>query len=151
VADYDPAIPPGGEGKVTLRVDLSGYEGEVRKTAVIYSNDPRRPSVTLTLKGKVRTVIEIRPDPVVRFQAGREGTQKKTLEIFSEERSFQIKKIETEGADWLSHRLEPVVPGRRYLLTLTVPPMMKTSWAEVRCSTDHPEQPNLRVRVEVLP
>lgn len=151
MASYDQAVPPGGEGRVTLTVDLEGYEGEVRKTAILYSNDPRRPTVTLTLKGRVRTAIEIRPSPLVRFQAGQKAVQERTLEIISEDRPFRILQIETDGEDWLAYNLAPLGTGKGYRLTLQISGMTRTRWGEVHCLTDHPEKPKLRIRVEVLP
>lgn len=58
VAHYDEAIPPGGEGKVTLTINLKGVEGPVWKIATIFSNDPQKPTVSLNLQGTVRPSIE---------------------------------------------------------------------------------------------
>ena len=54
MAQYDRAIPPGGEGKVTLTINLTGLQGPVWKTATLISNDPEKPTVYLNLHGKVR-------------------------------------------------------------------------------------------------
>ena len=39
MASFDKAIPPGGEGKITLSVDTRGYQGKIHKTARIFTND----------------------------------------------------------------------------------------------------------------
>ena len=51
MAHFDRAIPPGGEGKITLTVDLRGYNGPVRKDATVTSNDPEKSSLKLTVMG----------------------------------------------------------------------------------------------------
>ena len=49
--DFDKTIAPGKEGKIKLSVpETDSYRGEVAKTAMVTTNDPDRPSFTLTLK-----------------------------------------------------------------------------------------------------
>ena len=55
-AHYDRTVPAGGTGKVTLRLDTRGYEGKLKKTATVLSNDPREPRLILTLQGAVKTL-----------------------------------------------------------------------------------------------
>jgi hypothetical protein len=57
VAEFDKVVPPGGEGKITLKVDTRGYRGEVSKNARVYSNDPKNPVSTLSLKVFVKVPI----------------------------------------------------------------------------------------------
>jgi hypothetical protein len=61
VARFDRAIPPGGEGKITLKANLKGYKGDVRKTATVDCNDPQTSRIKLALQGNVRALVEIRP------------------------------------------------------------------------------------------
>ena len=151
MAHFDQAIPPGGEGRVTLTVDLKDYQGEFRKTAVVYSNDPRRPALTLSLQGRVRPWIEVRPAAVIFFQGGKDQDQEKVLEILSETRPLGIRKIETDIGDRITYALVTVTPGKHYRLTLKVSNRAKGFSGEVRCLTDHPEKPELRIRVEFVP
>jgi hypothetical protein len=53
VAHYDKAIPPGGEGKITIRFNLKGSQGAVEKTSIVVTNDSENPHFTLVLKGQV--------------------------------------------------------------------------------------------------
>lgn len=49
--DFDKTIAPGKEGKIKLSVpNTESYNGEVSKTATVTTNDPERPTFTLTLK-----------------------------------------------------------------------------------------------------
>jgi len=57
VAYFTRAIPPGGEGKITLRVSTRGYRGEIRKSAKVYTNDPRKNVELLNIRAFVRVPI----------------------------------------------------------------------------------------------
>ena len=57
MAKYDTAIPPGGEGKITLKVNTKGYDGWISKRARVHTNDPRRRIMKLTLKAFVKVAI----------------------------------------------------------------------------------------------
>lgn len=46
-------IKPGDSGKITARIDTKGRIGPVSKSIQVYSNDPKRPVVSLTLKAVV--------------------------------------------------------------------------------------------------
>ncbi|MEW6128125.1 MAG: DUF1573 domain-containing protein [Acidobacteriota bacterium] len=50
-SDYDKVIAPGKEGKISLSIkDTESYNGDVVKTATVTTNDPARPTFTLTLR-----------------------------------------------------------------------------------------------------
>jgi hypothetical protein len=55
VAKFSSLVPPGGEGKVTLSIDL--YEEwagrDVNKSATILSNDPVNPQQRVVVRAKV--------------------------------------------------------------------------------------------------
>jgi hypothetical protein len=55
-------IPPGSEGKFTVRVNTAGYGGDrLRKSVVVYTNDPVSPVFTLSISGDVEAFAEIQP------------------------------------------------------------------------------------------
>jgi hypothetical protein len=116
VARYDRVIPPGGEGNITVQLSTIGYQGAVRKSAVVYSNDPKHPQIRLTLLAHVKVPISIRPrgvllegfmndeiqrivtirahgDHPLRLEAGRislEGKVAYEIETVEEGRVFQV-------------------------------------------------------------
>jgi hypothetical protein len=47
-------IKPGEKGRINVTIDLGKTEGTIIKNIIVYSNDPRRPKVTLTLKAEIR-------------------------------------------------------------------------------------------------
>jgi len=54
-APQDDLIPPGGTGALEVTFDPAGQQGSVRKSLAVMSNDPRRPSVLLTLRAEVQS------------------------------------------------------------------------------------------------
>ena len=48
-ASYDNTVPPGGWGRVLLQVDTRGETGKRRKEAIIYTDDPNRYKIKITL------------------------------------------------------------------------------------------------------
>jgi len=46
-------LAPGGKGKISITTDVRDKLGKISKTIQVYSNDPKRPRITLTLTMKV--------------------------------------------------------------------------------------------------
>ena len=54
VVSYDPAIPPGGEGKVRAEVDTGSFSGAIAKEVTVFTSDPGNPMIQLTIRAQVR-------------------------------------------------------------------------------------------------
>ena len=50
-------IPPGGEGKIKVKVSTRGRKGNLQKSVVVQSNDPKQPRYNLKIKGMVRLAL----------------------------------------------------------------------------------------------
>lgn len=61
MARYDRVIPPGGEGKITLQVKTEKLQGKIDKKARIFTNDPVRSQVVISMKGEVWAPILVTP------------------------------------------------------------------------------------------
>jgi hypothetical protein len=119
VARFDRAIPPGGEGKITLKVDLGGYQGKVVKSASVVSNDPLNSRTTLTLQGTVKNLIEVRPANSVVFRGMADQQTEKPIDIIGASQSFHITKAESNLEDKVAYRLETVEEGKQYRLKIS--------------------------------
>jgi len=47
-------LKPGEKGKITAKVDIKGRRGIISKSVQVFSNDPKRPVVTLFLKAMIK-------------------------------------------------------------------------------------------------
>ena len=57
MVQFDRTVPPGGEGKIELKVNTNDLSGTIKKEAKVYTNDPKNSIVTLTLKAYVKLFI----------------------------------------------------------------------------------------------
>jgi hypothetical protein len=147
VAHFDRVIPAGGEGKVTLKVDLRGYQGKVWKSATVTSNDPQRSSVTINLQGKVIPWIDIRPSRVIQFRKALGGEDEKSIDLISSDQPFSILKAETTLIEKIRFQIETVVEKKHY--RLKVAPLVKQGSysGTLKCLTDHPKKPEIILQV----
>jgi hypothetical protein len=101
VADYDRTIQPGGTGKIEARVDTTAFSGPISKAVLVYSSDPTTPQVNLVIKADVRSYIEVRPRPILRFNAlqGEPATDKVTL-VSADGSAFKVTGVDTGGGPY---------------------------------------------------
>ncbi len=59
VAEFDRITPPGGKGMIHLNLDTSGISGSFRKTAVVNTNDPTNPFITLIMTGETASKVKV--------------------------------------------------------------------------------------------
>jgi hypothetical protein len=147
VAHFDRAIPPGGEGKVTLTIDLKGYQGPLWKSATLISNDPQKPSASLSLHGKVRPNIECRPSRFIQFKGTEGGQPERIIDIIATSKPFQILRIENSLKEKISYQLHTIVPGRHYQLKVLNRQKTARFSGTIRCLTDHPKKPEIQIAV----
>ncbi len=46
-------IKPEERGSITAKINAHNYKGHIVKNIIVYSNDPVKPAVTLTLKAEI--------------------------------------------------------------------------------------------------
>jgi len=126
VADFDKTIEPGQTGKVHAEVDTAAFLGPISKAVLVFSDDPTTPQVSLVIKADVRAFIEVKPRPIIRFNAlqGEPTTDKVTL-VASDGTPFRILGAETAGGPYkvTYAKLEPKEGenGITWEVTVTVP------------------------------
>ncbi len=140
-------IPPGGEGKITLKVNLAGYQGRVSKGATVTSDDPKRPKIRLKLTAKVIPYISVKPSNVVFFRGPAKKLQPRTVELQTTKQTWHVTKIESTLEGKVSYKLETVQEGKRYRLVLTNQVAQGNYAGVITCRTDHPKKPVLRIKV----
>jgi len=47
-------LKPGEKGKITAKIDMKGRKGALYKTVQVFTNDPNRPSVVLSLRAIIQ-------------------------------------------------------------------------------------------------
>jgi hypothetical protein len=147
VAHFDRAIPPGGEGKVTLTINLKNFQGSVRKSATIVSNDPQNPLITLNIHGAVRPHIEIRPANLVQFRGTQERPLEKSVDLITTSHPFKILRIENTLGEKIAYQMETIVKERHYRIKIMNRQKMESYSGMIKCYTNHPQKPEIQILI----
>jgi hypothetical protein len=147
VADFDRTIPPGGEGKITLKLSLKGFQGNVKKTATIFSNDPQKSRAVLTLQGTVKTLVELRPSGTVTFRGLAGQLPEQTITLVGTIQPFHIQNVETNLEDKISYQLATVEDGKQYTLKISNRLKQGNYGGFIKLTTDLAQKPQVVVRV----
>ncbi|MCE5334527.1 MAG: hypothetical protein LLG06_08030, partial [Desulfobacteraceae bacterium] len=141
-------MPPGGEGKVTLRLDMKGFQGVVKKTATVQTDASSESRFVLTVKGKVKAIIEVQPEKTVYFQGMADMLREKNIDVVSSLRTFHIVRTkETNLTGKASYNLETVEDGKHYRLKVSNTTEAGTYRGFITLYTDLSEKPEVTVWV----
>lgn len=132
---------------MTLRVRLRGYQGSVKKTATVSSNDPQNSRGLLVLQGRVKALIEVQPSGNIAFRGLADQIEEKTINLVSTNRQFAIQKVESNLEDKIRYQMETVEAGKHYRLKVANLLKQGTYNGFIKCTTDLPEKPDIQIRV----
>jgi hypothetical protein len=148
VAHYDRVIPPGGEGKISLKINTRGYRGNISKSARIYTNEPgnRYQSVGIEVFVKVSIYVTSQhvylrgpADQKVMAAVTVKGDGTKDLKL--EETEFTL-------SEKVTYTIEEVEPGKLYRIHFTrLPGGVGVYRGILKLKTTYPEKPELSIRI----
>jgi hypothetical protein len=151
-AKFNPVIPPGREGSITVELDTARRKGSVEAEAIVRLNEPAQSDVTLTLKGIVKPPIDIIPYAAVFFSVFKGESAERTVAIVNnDDRPLSITRLEADGASFAAS-VETIDAGKIYQLRVKVPPDVPPGryMEAVYLHTDHPTRSRLRIGVNVF-
>ena len=148
MASFDTAVPPGGEGKITLKVKTEGYQGAVRKSARVTTNDPEKENVALVIKATVQVPIDVSSRYVYLYSSGDQPVRK-TVDIKAElEKPLSLTVDEFTLQNKLKYDIETVEKGKVYRIRFTSIPDVKESFRGIlKLKTNYPEKPEITLVV----
>jgi hypothetical protein len=123
----DKVIPPGKQGTAIVEVQTISQSGPIHKVATLYTNDPERPTIVLSLianvlrgaplrRGKYIGPIFLSPDSSAGLYA---AADKKVTTEFSITSDKPVRVIRVESATrHFTCRIEEIEPGRNYKLVV---------------------------------
>ena len=150
MASYDEAILPGGEGKVTIRINTKGYRGNRSWGATIHTNDPHREKTYVRIKANVKAPIFVSSYRVYLRALEGEST---TGEIqirgdLPEQLAIEPLYFTLEGI--ANYTIEEVEKGRLFkILFSNVPGAPKSLRGRLDIKTNYPEKALLSIQVAV--
>jgi len=145
------AVPAGGDAAIAVEWSMEHFQGHLEGQAVIRTNDPARPTLTLVLAGDVVGSIEIRPLPAVFLSAFRgEGASRVLTVVNNESRPLAVRLVETSGAPF-SAALEAVESGKVFRVTVRPMPEAPPGRYEeaIVLETDNPSLNRLKIPVHL--
>ena len=148
MASFDTAVPPGGEGKITLKVKTKGYQGGIRKSARVRTNDPEKENIALVIKATVQVPIYVSSRYIYLYNSGGQPVQK-TVKIEGKlEKPLSLTVEEFTPQDKLKYDIETVEKGKAYRIRFTSIPDVKESFRGIlKLKTNYPEKPEITLIV----
>ncbi|MDZ7696173.1 MAG: hypothetical protein U5R49_04320 [Deltaproteobacteria bacterium] len=148
MASFDPTIPPGGEGKITIKVHTSGYEGSIYKSALVNSNDPEKNAIHLSIKAVVKPSVLISPRYVdLRGKAGQNATKIVKIDAALDKPLSLIPgKFSLKGK--MTYRIKEVKKGRSFEVYFTnILTSPQTYYGFLNLKTNYPEKPVISIQI----
>jgi len=97
-------LKPGESAKIMVVYDSKGYSGAVSKIVTVKSNDPANPEVTLTIKGFVESMYNIKPGFVSFGIIKPDSQPSETVTVTFKRKDIKVKRI-TTNSDYIKLRV----------------------------------------------
>jgi hypothetical protein len=148
---YTGLIPPGSEGKITIKVNTTGYGGRsLKKSATVVTNDPNNAEFELTMQGEVDSFATIKPAYLRLYGNVGEKISGKVVILSSEKYPFNILQVKALNGENIKFNLEKNLKGNGAGYTLTVENLMEHQgryYDTVQFKTDSTIKPFLTVKI----
>jgi hypothetical protein len=128
-------------------MNLKGYQGSIKKSATVFTNDPQNPRPVLVLQGNIKAIVDVRPANNIAFRGLADQQTEKIVDFVGTSKPFKIQKVESNLEDKVSYKVETVVEGKHYRLKITNTLKQGNYNGFVKCYTDVPEKPEIQIRV----
>ena len=126
---------------------MKGFQGYVKKTATVLSDDPANPRMVLLVEGTVKPLIEVRPEKTVYFQGTADGLNEKTIDLITASKMFHIRKVDDTLDKKVIYKLETVEDGKHYRLRISNNTSLGSYSGSITLYTDFAEKPELTIWV----
>jgi Protein of unknown function (DUF1573) len=152
-------VPPGKSTKIDLEWQTKEFHDDYSKGAVIGTNDPSCPTVSINVHGTVHAPVIVFPPEMINFESvSNEEAQRARFAIFSVDRpQTKILKLTNSRPEYFVTTPEPLTPDECKQLKVTsgtrVTVDMKPGMPlgrfldELVIETDHPLKPVLKISI----
>jgi hypothetical protein len=131
-----------------LRINTKGYQGEVRKRAKVYSNDPHNNPETINIKAFVKVSIHLSTRYVyLRGLIGEVIT--KTVKITAkEEKELKLVPSQFNLSEKVTYNIEEVEPGKIFKVHFSsIQGIVGTHRGFLQLKTNYPEKPEINIQI----
>jgi hypothetical protein len=154
VAKFDKVIPPGGEGKIELVLDGERVNGEFSKTAVVKTNDPEHPELTITIAGKEIPFLNVVPEGTIYLHGRYDEAVEKSVTLTSNEKDFDLKitGVTSNIDDKIEYKVSPGAKKGEFVLNVKkkADVLPSSAYGTVTVKTNSEKSPETILQVHVM-
>lgn len=147
---FDKVIPPGGEGRIRLKVKTKGYHGRLSKGARVYTDDPNKAFFTLRINAFVKVPIHISSKFVYLSGISGQSLTRHVLIEAREERPLELTPVTFTLKDKVNFSIQETIPGRKFQLVFATAPGVVGSYnGFLKLKTNYPHKPEIYIRIRL--
>ena len=148
MAQFDRTIPPGGAGKITLRVETNDRQGKLRKGARVYTNDPLKKLERISIEAYVKTAIRLSAKSVY-FNGKIGDIIIKTIDIKGQpDKPLKLESNHFDLENKVTYRIEEIETGRIYRIHFTSVPGPAIKYRGLlKLRTNYSEKPEITIGI----
>lgn len=121
IAKWDRVIKPGARGTIEAQMNTLYFHGTVTKHLTLFSNDPARPQVELTITARLLPLVKISPDSTALLAMGEKAATQEFVLERNGGRPMKIVQV-IPYAPYIRAETTPLPGQGRYQLTVTAMP-----------------------------
>ncbi len=144
-------IPPGGEGKITIKVKTNGFGGRsIVKNISVYTNEEKKPQLKLTIKGTVEKFATIQPKSIRLTGVVNKPLKQMVHIIPRKEYPFNILEVNANKNEHIKYALKKETIDNKLQFVLSVENIKKEVgryFDRITLKTDSKIKPKIEIRV----
>ena len=146
IVQFDRLIPPNKQGKITVKVDTKGFDGNQRWGIRVLTNDPKWPEAVLDLRANIKPIITLSGKAVL-FTGRNDVAVTKAVEIGAGvERLLTITPGQFTLPGKVIWSIEEIEKEKTFRITLkSIPGTSENYRGFLTLKTNFPEKPELTI------
>ncbi len=150
MASFDKAVLPGGEGKITVKINTKGYRGSHTWRVMVLTNDPQAQKTYLHIKAGIKTAVYLSSHRVYLYAIEGQDAAKSIIVRGEQPEPLTIEPEEFSLDGVATYEIMEMEKGRRYKIRFAVVPgEPKFTRGHLKIKTNYPEKPSMTIIVTV--
>lgn len=148
MAQYDRAIPPGGEGKIILKVDTKGFKGNINEGARVYTNDPKNKVVRINVTAFIKVPISVSPRSVYLGGFASDTIERVVTIRTQNTKPLSLKPVKFTLSDKVDYRIEILEKGRYFRIIFRNKSVAEERYRGfLKLQTNYSDKPAITIRI----
>lgn len=141
-------LRPGETAQIMAKLSLHGRRGPQNKAITVESNDPKKPKITLYLRGTAIPALQVTPELIFYGNIASNAVISRPVYLVTKDNQFNILSAKA-NVSWLDLRTETIEAGKNYILHITTKPPLPAGELKgmVTVTTDNPKWPEVKITV----